>query len=101
MHVAFIGGFGLLAFSVSAHVTLGHSGNAAAQGGRPWPVAAFGLLFGAALLARSLGAAVSPRYFEWLGVAAALWLAAACTWAVYLLPKMWSLPLSAEPLEAP
>jgi uncharacterized protein involved in response to NO len=96
MHVAYVGGFGILAFSVATHVTLGHSGDASAQAGRPWPVTAFGALFLAALAARSLMAAISLRYFEWLGIAAALWITGALVWAAYLVPKMWRRPLQPE-----
>jgi uncharacterized protein involved in response to NO len=101
MHVTFIGGFGLLAFSVSTHVTLGHSGNSKDQAGRPRAVAWFGALFAVAMLIRSVGTVVSSHYFEWLGVSAVIWLAAACVWALYLLPKMWGKPLADEPAEAP
>lgn len=99
MHVTFIGGFGLLAFSVATHVTLGHSGNSKDQAGRPRAIAWFGGLFAAAMLLRSVGTVVSSRYFETLGVAAVLWLAAASIWALYLLPKMWRKPLAEEPVQ--
>src|SRR6185312_3901992 len=45
LHVTFVGGFGLLAFAVAAHVTLGHTGDAAAQSGKPWPLLLSGALF--------------------------------------------------------
>jgi uncharacterized protein involved in response to NO len=93
MHVTFIGGFGLLAFAVATHVTLGHSGHSKDQAGRPRAVIWFGALFAAAMLIRSVGTVLSSKYFELLGVAAALWLLGAIVWASYLLPKMWRAPL--------
>ena len=94
MHVTFIGGFGLLAFSVATHVTLGHSGHSKDQGGRPRAVAWFGALFLAAMLLRSIGTVVFSAYFELLGLAAMIWLGAALVCAIYLVPKMWRAPLA-------
>ena len=96
MHVTYIGGFGLLAFAVATHVTLGHSGYTKDQAGRPHAVAWFGALFAAAMLIRSVGTVLSSEYFELLGVAAAMWLAGASVWALYLLPKMWRAPPADE-----
>jgi uncharacterized protein involved in response to NO len=96
MHVTYIGGFGLLAFAVATHVTLGHSGYSKDQAGRPRAVVWFGALFGAAMLIRSAGTVLSSKYFELLGVAAAMWVLGAIIWASYLLPKMWRAPLRDE-----
>ena len=93
MHVAYIGGFGLLAFAVSAHVTLGHAGDEAARDGRPWQALAFGALFAAAMLLRATLSRVPELYFGWMAAAAALWLAGAIVWAVFLVPKMWRAPI--------
>jgi uncharacterized protein involved in response to NO len=93
MHVTYIGGFGLLAFAVATHVTLGHSGYDKDQAGRPRAVVGFGALFAAAMLIRSVGTVLSSKYFEVLGLAAAMWLLGAIVWASYLLPKMWRAPL--------
>jgi hypothetical protein len=94
MHVTYIGGFGLLAFAVATHVTLGHTGNSKDQAGRPRAVAWFGALFAAAMLIRSAGTVLSSRYYELLGLAAAMWILGAITWAFYLLPKIWRAPLA-------
>jgi uncharacterized protein involved in response to NO len=96
MHVTYIGGFGLLAFSVATHVTLGHSGHVEDQAGRPRAVAWFGALFAVAMLLRSVGAVLSTEYFQVLGLAAVMWLVGAIVWAFYLLPKMWGRPLADE-----
>lgn len=92
MHIAYIGGFGLLALTVAAHVALGHTGFEAQQGGRPWPVAVFGLLFVVAAGLRATALLVPQIYFGWLGVAALVWIAGVTVWAVYLLPKMGKVP---------
>jgi uncharacterized protein involved in response to NO len=96
MHVTFIGGFGMLAFAVATHVTLGHGGYGKEQAGRPRAIAWFGALFVFAMLIRSAGTVLSSKYFELLGVAAASWLVAASIWAFYLLPKMWRAPIADE-----
>lgn len=96
MHVAYVGGFGLLAFAVSAHVALGHGGYEAARDGRSWPAIAFGGLFTAAMLLRATLTRVPDMYFGWLAAAAAVWLAGAIVWAVFLVPKMWRAPLAPE-----
>ena len=96
LHVMFVGGFGLLAFAVSTHVVLGHTGHEAAQSGRPWPVLAFGALFAVAMGARVSVTAVPEHYFGWLGAAASLWLAGATAWAFLVLPRLWRAPV-AEP----
>ena len=92
LHVVFVGGFGLLAFTVATHVSLGHTGHDAEQAGRPWPVLAFGALFVAAMALRVTVQTVPAHYFGWLGAAAALWLAGAFVWALFLLPKLWDQP---------
>jgi uncharacterized protein involved in response to NO len=99
LHVMFVGGFGLLAFTVSAHVALGHTGQEAAQAGRPWPVLAFGALFAGAMAMRVSVTAVPEHYFGWLGTAASLWLAGATAWAVLVLPGLLRAP--AESAAAP
>ncbi|MFO0587060.1 MAG: NnrS family protein [Polyangiaceae bacterium] len=93
MHVAFVGGFGLLAFSVGAHVTLGHAGYEAQRDGRPWQAAVFGGLFVAAMAMRATATHMPQVYLGWLATAAAIWLAGALMWAAFLIPKMWSPPI--------
>ena len=96
MHVVYIGGFGLLAFAVAAHVTLGHGGFEAARDGRPWQVLAFGALFAGAMVLRATATRMPEVYFGWLAAAAATWLAGAVVWAVFLVPKMWRPPIAPE-----
>lgn len=96
MHVVYVGGFGLLAFTVAAHVALGHAGDNAARDGRPWQALVFGLLFVTAMVLRATATRVPEMYFGWLAVAASAWMAGAIVWAVFLVPKMWTPPVAAE-----
>lgn len=93
MHVAFVGGFGLLAFSVGAHVTLSHGGYESPRDGRPWQAAVFGVLFVTAMLMRATATHAPEIYLGWIAAAAGIWLLGALVWAVFLVPKMWSPPI--------
>ncbi|MBK8255215.1 MAG: NnrS family protein [Polyangiaceae bacterium] len=93
MHVAYIGGFGLLAFAVAAHVTLGHGGDEAHRDGRPWQVIAFGALFTTAMVLRTLLGRLPDLYFGWMAATAGVWLLGAIVWAVFLVPRMWRAPV--------
>jgi uncharacterized protein involved in response to NO len=101
LHVMFIGGFGVIAFAVSTHVVLGHTGQDARQSARAWPVAAFGALFAAAMAFRIGAISDPPGYFRWLGVAASLWLLGAAVWAAVVLPGILRTPPAAQPAAAP
>lgn len=96
LHVMFVGGFGVISFAVSTHVTLGHTGQEARQSTRPWPVVAFGLLFAAALAFRISAIGDPPNYFLWLGTAATSWLLGATAWAAFALPSMLRMPATVE-----
>lgn len=96
LHVMFVGGFGVLSFAVSTHVTLGHSGQESRQSGRAWPVAGFGALFGLALIFRISAVADPTNYVQWLGIAAATWLVGATSWAAFTLPGILRAPAVAE-----
>lgn len=92
LHVMFVGGFGVLAFSVATHVTFGHTGQEARQGARAWPVAAFGLLFAVAMMFRISALADPNSYFRSLGIAASVWLLGTIVWAAYVLPSILRAP---------
>ena len=79
LHVLFIGGFGLLAFSVATHVTLGHLDLADRATGRPASVVALGVGLLAALAAR-IGADVGSSYFGHLGWATGIWIVTTAIW---------------------
>ncbi len=88
LHVTFLGGFALLALAVSTQVTLGHGGYAAMLQGRPWQVGVIGFFTVLTMVPRALMEFDRARFFEWMAVAAVLFLAATITWAAFLIPKM-------------
>jgi uncharacterized protein involved in response to NO len=88
LHVVFIGGFALLTFSVALHVTLAHGGYNDLVGGKPWPVAAYGGLFLAAMVLRALVEFDPARFYVWLGASAACFLAGTLFWGGMALPRM-------------
>ena len=88
LHITFVGGFALLALAVAAQVTLGHRGYRDVMAGKPLPVAWIGVLMLAAIGARTLMQLDPARYFVWMGVASALFLAATVVWVGFLGPKL-------------
>lgn len=84
LHVTFVGGLSLLVFAVSFHVVFLHTGRDALAAGRPWPVLVVAALTLAAAMVRAGAEQAGHNYFLALGSAAALWLAAAVLWGVYL-----------------
>jgi uncharacterized protein involved in response to NO len=88
LHVLFVGGFGLMVFSVGAHVIFAHGDFPDLVRGRPWPVRTFGLLFLFAMLTRVSADFLPESYWAHIGGAAAAWLTALAVWMVYLVPKV-------------
>ena len=93
LHVAFIGGFALLALAVSTQVTLGHRGYGHVMMGKPWQVPAIGGFLTVALISRFAMDFDPAHFFVWMGIAAASFLAGTAVWAAFLLPKMIAPPL--------
>jgi len=86
LHVTFIGGFGLLAFSVATHVTASHLDIPRIRDGRSWVVA---LTAGAILVAMAgrVTADSTQTYFEHLAAAGAVWIAGTAIWLAVLGPR--------------
>lgn len=95
LHVSFIGGFALLALSVSTQVTLGHGGRSDLLSSWPWQVAAVATLVGGAIVPRALMDLDPARFYVWMTVAAASFLAGLVVWASFLLPNLLR-PAAAE-----
>jgi uncharacterized protein involved in response to NO len=93
LHIAFIGGFALLAMAVGNQVTLGHRGYRQAMVGRPWQVPAIGLLIACSVAARCAMEFDRSRYFLWMGLASGAFLIATLVWAQFLIPKMLKEPV--------
>jgi uncharacterized protein involved in response to NO len=87
LHILFIGGFGLMAFGVATHVSLGHLGLEAQALGRPPAVVIMAVGFFLALAAR-LAADASDTYFTHLSWAAAAWLLGSLAWVLFLAPRL-------------
>jgi uncharacterized protein involved in response to NO len=85
LHIVFIGGFGLMAFAVATHVSLGHLGLEHLATGRPPAVVALAIAFLLALMAR-LAADMSDTYFDHLAWASAMWLIGSAVWLAFLAP---------------
>lgn len=88
LHITFIGGFALMAFSVSAHVTLAHGGWEKQVYGRTWQSVVIGVALLTAVVARILVDADPSRFFLWLGVAATAFLVAIAAWGALVLPRL-------------
>jgi uncharacterized protein involved in response to NO len=88
MHLAFIGGFTIILFTVSTRVILGHSGSADLfQRRLRFLIAALVLLI-VAMLVRVGADFVPPARNSHLAYAALIWLMAAAVWAWALVPKL-------------
>lgn len=91
LHVLFIGGFGLMAFSVATHVSLGHLGLQELAAGRPVAIVVMAVAFAIAMVGR-VTADWSATYFEHVGWSAAAWLVGATVWLAFLGPRLLRRP---------
>ncbi len=89
LHVVFIGGFALMAFSVGLHVTLAHGGHKRLLSGRPWQVFFYGGLLLVAVVFRALVDFDGRRFFPWLAVSSGVFLLASVCWAILVIPRLW------------
>lgn len=97
LHVGFIGGFGLLAFAISAHVAGAHAGRLA----RPRNVITMAVLMLLAIPARALVDLDPKRFTLWLGVGAALFLSGTLIWIAALAPALvWPARRATAPRDA-
>jgi uncharacterized protein involved in response to NO len=85
LHVTFIGGFGLLAFTVATHVTAAHLELPALRDGRAPIVAVVAGAVLAAMVGRVV-ADVTDSYFEHLAWAGVIWIAGTGAWTLALTP---------------
>ncbi|MEM7245654.1 MAG: NnrS family protein [Acidobacteriota bacterium] len=87
LHLSFVGGFSLMALSLSAHVVAAHGGHETDTGRRPWPLVTLGILVLMAGLTRA-SADHHGSYFNHLAYAAALWLLGLGCWLVFVIPRL-------------
>jgi uncharacterized protein involved in response to NO len=88
LHVTFIGGFGLLAFSISSQVILGHGGFEQQANGYPRSLAAMVALLVLALAARMMVELRADQVTFWISWASGLFLLATLCWGGLLLPRL-------------
>jgi uncharacterized protein involved in response to NO len=88
LHLAFIGGFTIILFTVSTRVILGHSGHAHLFQRRLRFLIATLVLLIVAMIARVGADFFPPERNSHLVYAALIWLAAATIWAWALMPKL-------------
>ena len=88
LHVTFIGGFGLLAFSVSSQVVLGHGGFVELRDGRPLPSLLIGACLLLAVVARIAMELRSDSLLLWMTWSAGSFILATAIWAAFLLPRL-------------
>ena len=88
LHVMFVGGFSLLAFSISSHVIAIHSGRTDLTVQKPWQIWGFGALFLAAMLTRVTADLFLENYWVHIGGAAGVWILALIFWVAFLLPNL-------------
>jgi len=87
LHIIFITGFNLIAFTVAIRVVFGHSGNLHRLQKRPWFfIATMGLLF-LAMVSRYSAEFAPPVRIVHLVSAAVCWLVASLIWMSNVLPK--------------
>jgi uncharacterized protein involved in response to NO len=86
LHVTFIGGFALLAFSVASHVTASHLDLPRLRDGRSPLVAGVAGAVLVAMLGR-VTADATQTYFEHLASAGVVWIAGTAVWVAALLPR--------------
>ena len=88
LHLAFIGGFALLALAVSTHVTLGHGGREDLIFGKPAPLLAMAGLMLLAVVPRALMEIDPQRFFAWMAAASVLFLCSTLLWGAFLTPAI-------------
>ncbi len=96
LHVTFIGGFAMLALSVSSQVILGHGGYERLKAGRPWPLVAMMIALGGAVVSRLLVELDPARLAGWIASASGLFLLATLFWGALLVPRLLRGPRAEE-----
>jgi uncharacterized protein involved in response to NO len=96
LHVVFIGGFALMVFAVSTHVSLAHGGYQRLVRGRPWQIPLIGGFLLLAVVARALMHFVPESYATSMGVAAFAFLTATVFWILLVVPRLLRSPTPEE-----
>lgn len=92
-HILFIGGFSLLIFSFGTLVVVSHSAQAALLNSRLIVLKIVGGLTLAAMIFRVTADLDAWNYKRWIHFASGCWWLAAFIWLIYILPKLWRIPV--------
>ena len=88
LHLAFIGGFGLMVFMVATRVTLAHGGYGNRLENKSKALAAAAIFIILAALTRVLAISMPSTYLHHLAYAAICWNVGVVTWAIVFIPKI-------------
>lgn len=92
LHAAFIGGFGLMVFSIATMVSMSHAGEAKKLAGPLWPLKVTAVIIILAMAVRLATGLFPDRYFQLLATAAALWTFGAGIWFFWAFPFFLKVP---------
>ena len=96
IHIAFIGGFSLMIFTVGMMVSMTHAGEIERLRRPLWILWIIAGTLGLALLKR-IGVIFLPdAYFKFLGLAAFFWITAALSWMIFIFPRLLKFPAEDE-----
>lgn len=92
LHILFIGGFWMMALTLSSHVVRMHGGLRPLTRRGSWPLASAALLLMVALAARALMVLDPYHVMRWMAVASGAFLMSSMGWAILVLPGILSSP---------
>ncbi|MFA5059846.1 MAG: NnrS family protein [Candidatus Omnitrophota bacterium] len=96
LHVTFIGGFSLMVYAIATMVIMSHAGEGERLQKPLWIFWMIGLGTVIVLIKRSFVAFFPDQYFQFLGMAAAVWLIVATSWFVFIIPSILKIPREDE-----
>lgn len=96
LHVSFIGGFSLMTFSVGSMVIMSHSGAGQRLQGHLWILWVVAAGIAMAVIKRLAVIAYPNSYFQFLGWASGMWMAAAWAWLCFMIPYLLRIPSADE-----
>ncbi len=96
LHITFIGGFTLMAYSVGTMVIMSHAGEMEALKKPLWIFWVVILGLGLTLTKRLIVIYFPNAYFKFLGIASAVWVLTSAVWLVFIIRYLFIIPRSDE-----
>lgn len=96
LHLAFIGGFSLMTFSIGTMVIYSHAGEARRLQQFGWGLRIVMTALVLAVVKRMLSVLFPDQYFQFLGIASFFWCTAAVAWLVDVAPFLFKVPRDDE-----